>query len=86
MTKRSKIETLLIATTMALSIIGAQAGTRMHPVAESRVAHQARPDFWRSAWCRRHPIECNGSPGTYATASSSSGTPFDAQMERTRII
>jgi hypothetical protein len=49
MTKRSKIETLLIATMMALLIIGAQAGTRMHPVAESRVAHQARPDFWRSA-------------------------------------
>jgi hypothetical protein len=67
MTKRLKIETLLMATMMALSIMGAQAGTRIHPVAESRGAQQARPDFWRSAWCRRNPINCNGkTPGTYA--------------------
>jgi hypothetical protein len=70
MSKRLKIETLLIATMMALSIIGAQAGTRMHPVAESRAAHQVRPDFWRSAFCRIHTIDsrCSGRPfpGTYA--------------------
>jgi hypothetical protein len=41
--------------------------TRMRPVAESGVAHQASPDFWRSAWCRRNPINCDGrTPGTYA--------------------
>ena len=67
MTARLRIGALFIAALLGLSIAGAQAATRMHPVAGSVLTHQAKPDFWRSAWCRRNPINCNGQvPGTYA--------------------
>ena len=37
------------------------------PIPANAVAHQAHPDFWRSAYCRHNPINCNGKvPGTYA--------------------
>jgi hypothetical protein len=85
MTECSKIETLLIATMMALFNHWSAGRDPNAPCGREPRSTSSPTRLLAIGMVSSTPFECNGCPGTHAMASSSSGTPFDAQMERIRI-